>query len=510
MKKGGFIMKRKSIVMLVLAVGVFLGGLFLQETAEAASKVRINKKHFPDKILREYVKGFDGNQDGSLSKKEREGVKKIKLDNSLYPAEMNFRGLDYFPKTEELTLIWCDAKNLRFDGLRNLKVVNLEFCKKIDRKASDKEYDFTANKKLEEVQIKRGQVKRVLFAKNNKIRKFTFKVPKSMKTVDLSRLSQVEELNLTASEVKGFGLKKCKSLKTVAITGNPKLTKLDFGNSPNLEELDASGNHLTSLDISKNSKLQVLNVASNYLSKLNVSQNRDLRELDCRTNLLKTLDIGKLKRLRILECSGLQLKELNLRGNPNLERLDCAVNQLETLDVSANTKLESFYCDLNPLEELDISKLSELNWFNCRYARLTSLDITKNEKLRSIDCEGNCIPFIDFNKQMDLRRLEVDKAVMLQEQLLPAAGSTAEFGIPIDQKHFPDYALRYTVLADFDKNRDGILSEEESLKEQPFDLEKYNLFERRMIDCTGMEYLKGMTEVRHGKGITLLNSTLKK
>lgn len=509
LRKGELVMKRRSAVMFFLAVGICLGGVLLQNTAEAASKIKIDKNHFPDKIFREYVKGFDGNKDGYLSKGERDAVKKVKLDNSLYPAEINFKGLEYFPKIEELTLIWCDLKNLRFNKLKNLKVVNLEFCKKVDKKESDKEYNFTANKKLKELQIKRGQVKRVLVAKDNKIKKFYFKVPKKMKQVDLSRFSKVEELGLFDSEVKSFNLEKCTSLKEVSITGNSKLTKLDFSNSPNLEELSVSGSHLISLKISKNTKLRVLNVAGNYLPKLNVSQNRYLEEFDCSSNKIKTLNVNKMQRLYNLNCAGLQLKKLDLTGNPNLEHLNCAANQLETLDLSANIKLEYLFCNLNPLEEIDISMLSELNWLDCRYNRLTSLDVTKNEKLRSIDFEGNRIPFIDFSKQMDLRVSEADKAVMLQMQLLPTTDGPAESGIPIDKKHFPDYAMRYAVLADFDTNHDGILSEKESNQKKSLGFWKYIPVQCKMIDCTGMKYLKGIEKVICSKSVTLLNNTLK-
>lgn len=479
-------MKRKIMVILAIVTGLCLGGLLLPEGSEAASKVKIDKKHFPDKIFREYVKKYDKNGDGYFSVKEREAVKKIELDNDLYPATLNLMGMDYFPKTEELTLIWCDVKNLRFDRLKNLKVVNLEQCKKEDNKESDKEYDFTANKKLKEVQIRRGNVKRILLAKNNKIEKFILRVPKQMKKVDLSRLSQVEELWLFDSEAESFNLKKCTFLKKAVITGNPNLTKLDFSANPNLEELEVNGNHLTSLNLSKNVKLKVLNVAGNYP--------------------FETLNISKLKKLRDLDCAGLQLKKLNLKGNPNLRRLDCQANQLETLDLSANTKLEYLNCSLNPLEELDISMLSELNDLNCRYGRLTSLDITKNEKLRSVDCEGNCISFIDFSYQMDSSIVEVGKAEMLQTQLLPPADSTPESGIPIDKEHFPDYALRYVVLADFDINRDGILSEQESCMERYLDLDdRYITFNRKVIDCRGVEYLKGIIGVRAGKGTILWN-----
>lgn len=531
-------MRRKYIAMLALATGLCLGGfiavlgqipcclaveyLTSPNTAEAASKIKIDTKHFPGKIFREYVKAFDTNKDGYLSEKERKAVKRIELDNGKFTSHdpiskapiVDLKGLEYFPQTEELWVSCYRLKNMKFEKLKKLKMVQFARCKKVDRTKSDETYDFTKNKKLRKVDLHSigNTVKKILFAKDNEIERLLLTVPEQMDTVDLSRLSQVEYLEISGykSKVESIDLSQCVSLREVWISGLTKLTRLDCSNCTDLRELQINDSHLASLDISKNKKLERLDVSSNYFSKLDVSQNTELYNLNCSKNFLETLDIAMLKKLRYLDCRGLGLKELNLKGNPELESVSCQVNCLEALDVSENKKLSGIHCDANPLEELDVSMLPELEYLDCEYGRLTSLDISKNGKLKRLFFRGNRISAIDLAGRSLEETNESQIEFMQNRQLLPPADSVPEAGIPIDKEHFPDYALRYEVLADFDTNRDGILSETESLAKQPLKLKKFYADCRREIDCTGMEYLKGITEVKFGKNTTLLNNTFQK
>ena len=538
-------MKRKGIMLLALLAGLCFGGLFLSGNADAASKIKIDKKHFPGKAFREYVRKFDKNKDGYLSKKERKAVRRIELESGKGPCsfaitlrylpKINLKGIGYFTQTEELKILDYKVENLKFATLKNLKMVdiNMTSIKGNDGKAVEK-YDFTENKKLREISLHwiGGSVKQILLASDNEVKKLALKPTSNMNKLDLSHFSQVEELIIERGEtLESIDLGKCALLKKADISYNKKLTSLDFSGNPNLEKLTAYNNHLTSLDISKNRKLKYLMVDYNYLTKLNVSQNVELREIECSHNLLETLDISTLKRLRTLHCYCLKLKELNLTENLELEQLGCDGNQLETLDLSANTrllgvscnanrletldlsvntKLLDVNCGANPLEKLDVSMLPKLTGLSCDYARLTALDVSNNRKLDSLTYAGNRIPFVDLTGHSV--RISNSEAVakMQKSQLLPPVDGSLEEGIPIDKEHFPDYALRYEVLADFDSNHDGILSEKESLIKRPLNLTEYGSASRREIDCTGMEYLKGITEVISGSDTILLNNTYKK
>ena len=513
-------MKRKGIILLALLAGFCFGGLHLPDSAEAASKVKIDKKHFPDITFRQTVKSFDKNKDGYLSRKERKAVKRIELENehcSFGPSDgqiLNLKGIEYFPQAKELNIVFYRLKNLKLDKLRNLKTVKLEDCQKVNGTKSDEKYDFTKNKKLEKLCLKNigDNVKQISFAKGNKIKSLELIVPKQMPTVDLSRLSQMEDLQIYDSGIENVDLKKCVSLKKVWICNNKNLKELIFGANSELKELEAGNNHLVSLNVSQLPNLESLVVGRNNLSELNVSENAKLTYMDCSCNLLKTLDTTKLKELRTLDCSGLGLKELNLKENPKLEILACSDNCLETLDISKNTKLTDISCGANPLEELDVSMLPDLKSLRCCYARLTNLDLSGNEKLEILQYAGNRIPSLDLAGHSEKLFAAIDFGYTQETQLLASADGAVDEGIPIDKEHFPDYALRYEVLADFDTNRDGILSEKESLAKQPLDLKKYETYfaARKEIDCTGMGYLKEITEVISDSGTILLNNTFKK
>lgn len=429
-------MKKKGIMLFALLAGVCFWSLLLSGTAEAASKVKIDRKHFPDRTFRQTVKSFDKNKDGYLSDKESKAVKSIELENencALEPSarqKLNLKGIEYFPQTKELNIVFYRLKNLKLGRLKNLKTVKLDDCQKADGTESDKKYDFTKNKKLEKLCLKNigDNVKQISFARGNKIKSLELTVPKQMPAVDLSRLSQMEDLQIHDSGIETVDLRKCVSLKKVWICNNKNLKELTFGASQKLKELEAGNNHLVSLDVS--------------------------------------------------QLSG----------------------------------LESLWVSRNNLSELDVSMLSDLKTLWCHYARLTNLDLSGNAKLEILQYAGNRIPSLDLTGHSEKLLNGIDFDYTQKSQLLPQEGSMVEEGGPIDREHFPDYALRYAVLADFDTNRDGVLSEKESLAKQPLDLGKYRDYSspRREIDCMGMGYLKGITEVKSGSGTILLNNTFKK
>lgn len=217
-------MKRKRMGIFVLVMGICFGGLFLSDNAEAASRVKIDKKHFPGKIFRNIVKEFDTNKSGYLSKKERDAVSRIELNNGKLPSDetisaapiVDMKGLKYFTQTETLKFYGYRLRNLKFDSLKKLGRIEILHCRKVDRKKSDGTYDFTKNKKLQEVTLMRigSIVDKILFDKGNEIKEFTLKVPAKLERLDLSRLSQVEKMWVQYGPVlKSIDLRECTSLK---------------------------------------------------------------------------------------------------------------------------------------------------------------------------------------------------------------------------------------------------------------------------------------------------------
>ena len=107
-------------------------------------------------------------------------------------------------------------------------------------------------------------------------------------------------------------LKKCSTLKGIEYFTSLvylwcpgcNIDTMDLSRNTELENLNCSDNHLTSLDLSKNKKLWRLDCYGNQLKKLDLSKNKKLTELMCGANPLKTLDLSKNAKLVDLNCGG--------------------------------------------------------------------------------------------------------------------------------------------------------------------------------------------------------------
>lgn len=482
-------MKRKiGMILLVFLLGICCSNLFLEKNADAAAQVKIDTAHFPDKVFRSYVKKFDKNKNGYLSKKERNAVKTIKLkDDSderytlLKDASiLNLKGIGYFPNVTELDLHFFKVKNLQFSELKKLKLVDLHGITKKDNKKTDNEFDFTSNKKLETVYISWVKVEEIRFARQAKLKKVMLSQLKKMETISW-RLPELERLLIFSSKL----------LESVDLAGCTKLKEIYF----------ASGN-IAELNLDRCTALEELHVEYNNLSALDLSDSRKLTRLECSFNRLEKLDLSANRELTYLDCSFNRLKELDLSANRAIEVLVCESNQLKKLDLSASQELVYIDCSTNPIEELDVSMLQKLEKLFCAYNRLSSLDISYNKKIAVVNCAGNRISSGGISKPPVSEAIELDDG----GQLLPLGGES-DTGIAIDEEHFPDYALRYIVLADFDVNHDEILSEEESMQQKKLNLKKYSHGGSPVIDCTGIEYLKQITDVIYSKATELINNS---
>lgn len=91
-------------------------------TVEAASSgVRIDAKHFPDKTFRKYVKGFDKNKNGTLSRAERSKAEIIVLSSM---GIKNRKGVEYFTNLTELDCAYNQLEKLDVSKCRNLELLN--------------------------------------------------------------------------------------------------------------------------------------------------------------------------------------------------------------------------------------------------------------------------------------------------------------------------------------------------------------------------------------------------
>lgn len=125
--------KRKISLLLIVSM---LGTLILGSNMVFAQGdgVKINAENFPDGIFREYVKGFDTNDDGSLSQEEISHVTEISVPNR---DIVNLKGIEFFT-----ALITLDCSNNNLVGFDLSKNVNLNFD---FFNASGNEYQMTSS-----------------------------------------------------------------------------------------------------------------------------------------------------------------------------------------------------------------------------------------------------------------------------------------------------------------------------------------------------------------------------
>jgi hypothetical protein len=134
----------------------------------------------------------------------------------------------------------------------------------------------------------------------------------SLDNIDLSMLSELEELYLSQN----------------------LFNSITFGNHPNLTYIDVSENSLTSLDVSQCPALTYLDVHENYISELDVSQNPDLEQLIIPLNPLSSLDTSQNPDLEVLWAGDVLITDFDFTQNPNLNFLNIGyMDELTTIDL---------------------------------------------------------------------------------------------------------------------------------------------------------------------------------
>lgn len=166
-------------------------------------RVRIDSKHFPDKVFRNVVKyHYDGDGDGWLSRSEAADVREMWVANNRKCTSL--RGIEYFLNLEDLS---CHGNSLTsLDLSKNRKLVSL-------------------------------------YCSNNKLKK-----------LDLSRNTRLMSLSCTENDLARLDVNRCIKLESLYCYDN-HLTSLDISALKALECLNAEGNEIEVVDITGNPML---------------------------------------------------------------------------------------------------------------------------------------------------------------------------------------------------------------------------------------------------------------
>ncbi len=422
----------------------------------------VDAVRFPDDVFRSYVKtNFDQNADNYLTAAEIAAVKKIEFSLAGITTVTDLTGVEYFT---ELTDLNCSS-----NALTNL---------------------------------------------------------------DVSQNTKLSNLNCSSNALTKLDVSQNTVLTSLQCTGN-RLTSLDVSKCSRLIQLNCSMNQLTSLNVSGCSSMFFLNCQNNQLTSFDVSTCTSLKSLECAANQLTSLDVSACTALNTLSCYKNQLTTLDVSTCTALNTLSCYENQLTSLDVSACPALNTLSCYENQLTSLDVSACPALNTLSCYENQLTSLDVSACPALNTLSCHGNTLlslngigsELTELNAAPNAAFATAEGSVKLSDYgieaanvltltggeikdgaIVPTAAPAAvtytyncgnsqtisfeiQFGVPIDEAHFPDAVFCSYVDETFDTTDDNILFAEEAA------IESIDVSGKGITNLTGLAYFKNLSRL---------------
>lgn len=200
------------------------------------------------------------------------------------------------------------------------------------------------------------------FSNNTQLRVVNLDYNCLITSLDVSMLTNLEELTIGSLPIETLDLSSNKQLKLLSCQSTDKLISLDLSNNTLLESIDYGFTN-RALDLSCFPNLRKMYYYTDDANtSLDFSNNLNLVELCYQSPVHTTLDFSKHTNLTKLNCSNCaNLTSLILGSLPQLTILECVNNKLLSLDVSGCSSLETLWCRENQLDSLDISKLTRLS-----------------------------------------------------------------------------------------------------------------------------------------------------
>lgn len=251
----------------------------------------------------------------------------------------------------------------------------------------------------------------------------------SLKTLDISSNTALEELNCRSCKITNLDISKNVALKILTCF-RCNLKKLDVSNNPLLTSLKCDENPLTSLDLSHNSEIIELSCSgfANWketdtyrIRVLNLKGCTKLQKLICYNQLLASLNLSDCVSLTELDLSTNVLLGLDISHNTKLSKLDCANNRIPSLNLSHNTLLTTCDISYNPLSTINVGGvLSSLEFKTGErtYKEFTTLDIIAT-KLESVSISSSQLKRIDFSSSTTLKSVSLVVSPLSELDLSP-------------------------------------------------------------------------------------------
>lgn len=137
------------------------------------------------------------------------------------------------------------------------------------------------------------------------------------------------------------GLEFLTNLEYLYLTGCKNLKTLDVSKLTKLQDLVAKKCQLTQIDLSNCVSLKKLDLESNQIANITFGKHDNMESISLEENKLKKFDASIFPNLTNLYLSDNELTEINLKGCSKLETLHIINNKLKSVDITEATNLDA-------------------------------------------------------------------------------------------------------------------------------------------------------------------------
>lgn len=170
-------------------------------------------------------------------------------------------------------------------------------------------------------------------------------------------ITSFTKLVMVNCQVSTLNLEKATGLKSLNVSMNKFIKTLDLSRLTSLNELYCFQGSLENLILPADNVIDSIFCSSNQLTNLDLSSSKNLKKLYCDRNNLTSLDISVNPALFSLCCYGNGLISLNITSSPLIKFLDARNNQLTALDISKSPNIVNLSLTENPISTAEANKL---------------------------------------------------------------------------------------------------------------------------------------------------------
>lgn len=192
-------------------------------TSYATMDVPIDENNFPDEVFRDYVKKFDTNHNGILSRDERNSTKSIKISDKKIA---DIKGIEFFQYLEE---IYVPESNIA-------------------------KVDITKNYNLTDITIRDAPLEKI----------------------DVSNLVKLTALSISGTRVQKLDLSNNVNLERLSIS-ETKIHELNLNNALHLDYLNIANTCINGLDLTNHYAVSITSSANNNLAWFNLSDSNIIK-----------------------------------------------------------------------------------------------------------------------------------------------------------------------------------------------------------------------------------------